>query len=79
MLKISRTQDLEGALSPYRGNIFIVRWNNRALEADAYVRFTQGFENKIDGMSMQAISPETDFSFDFQDLDFRKADNGAAH
>ena len=79
VLKINRTQDLEGALSPYRGNIFIVRWNNRALEADAYVRFTQGFENKIDGMSMQAISPETDFSFDFQDLDFRKADNGAAH
>ncbi len=79
VLKISRAQDLEGALSPYRGNIFIVRWNNRALEADAYVRFAQGFENKIDGMSMQAISPETDFSFDFQDLDFRKTDDGAAH
>jgi CubicO group peptidase (beta-lactamase class C family) len=73
ILKFSRTDRLEGELSPYRGNVFIVRWNDRSLDADAYVRFDQGFGSGIERMSMQAVSPATDFSFDFQDLDFRKA------
>jgi CubicO group peptidase (beta-lactamase class C family) len=78
VLRISRTRDLEGPLTPYSGNIFIVRWNNRGLEADAYVRFEQGYSGKIEGMTMKAVSPATDFSFDFQDLDFRKIESAAA-
>ena len=74
VLKLSRTNDLEGPLLPYSGNIFIVRWKDRSLDADAYVRFEQGFGGKIDGMTMTAVSPATDFSFDFQDLDFKKMD-----
>lgn len=73
VLKFSRTASLEGPLTPYSGNIFIVRWKDRSLDADAYVRFEQGFNGKIEGMTMQAISPATDFSFDFQDLKFKKA------
>lgn len=72
VLKFSHTQYLEGPLTPYSGNIFIVRWNDRSLNADAYVRFEQGFEGKIHGLTMQAVSPATDFSFDFQDLNFEK-------
>jgi len=72
VLKISRTQDLVGSMTPFRGNIFIVRWNDRSLDADAYVRFSQGYEQEIDGMTMRAISPLTDSSFDFQDLNFKK-------
>jgi hypothetical protein len=72
LLRISRTASLEGPLLHYSGNIFIVRWNDRSLEADAYVRFTQGFDGKVEGMTLQAVSPATDFSFDFQDLDFKK-------
>jgi CubicO group peptidase (beta-lactamase class C family) len=71
-MKISRTQDLEGALTPFSANIFIVTWQNRGLHADAYVRFSQGFDGKVDGITMQAVSPATDFSFDFQDLNFKK-------
>ena len=37
-----------------------------------YVRFEQGFTGNVEGMTLQAISTNTDFSFDFQDLDFRK-------
>jgi hypothetical protein len=73
VLKFSRTKHLEGPLTPYRGNIFIVRWNDRSMEADAFVRFEEGFGGKVEGMKMQAISARTDFSFDFQDLDFKKA------
>lgn len=75
ILKFSRTDRLEGALHPFRGNVFIVRWNDRSLEADAYVRFDQGFGRDIERLSMQAVSPATDFSFDFQDLDFRKVES----
>jgi hypothetical protein len=62
-------------LTPYSGNIFIVHWNDRSLNADAYVRFDQGYDAKITDMTMRAVSPATDFSFDFQDLHFSKANN----
>jgi CubicO group peptidase (beta-lactamase class C family) len=71
-LKFSRTQSLEGRLMPYNGNIFIVHWNDRTLDADAFVRFEQGYDTKITDMTMKAVSPATDFSFDFQDLHFSK-------
>jgi CubicO group peptidase (beta-lactamase class C family) len=77
VLKISRTRDLEGALTPLSGDIFVVRWNRRGLNADAYVRFTPKFGGGIENMTLQAISPATDSSFDFQDLDFRKLDAAA--
>lgn len=77
ILKFSRTDRLEGALSPFLGNVFIVRWNDRSLDADAYVRFDQGFGPGVERMTLQAVSPATDFSFDFQDLDFRKAESCA--
>ena len=41
------------------------------LDADAYVKFNLDTEGKAAGMTMEAISPLTDFSFDFQDLDFK--------
>jgi CubicO group peptidase (beta-lactamase class C family) len=74
-LKISRTEDLTGALMPYRGDVFVVRWNRRGLNADAYVRFTSKFGGGIENMTLRAISPATDSSFDFQDLDFQKVDS----
>lgn len=72
VLKFSRTAALEGELSHYSGNVFVVRWNDRGLHADAYVRFEQGFGEGIVGATMDRISPTTDFSFDFQDLHFDK-------
>src|ERR1700722_2149490 len=74
ILKISRTDSLEGPFTPYSGNIFIVHWNDRTLNADAFVRFEQGYDAKVAEMTMRAVSPATDFSFDFQDLNFSKTD-----
>jgi hypothetical protein len=73
VLKVSRTDSLEGDLTPYQGNVFVVRWKDRTLNADAFVRFEQGFDGKAIGMTLRAISPATDFSFDFQDLDFKRS------
>ena len=61
---------LSGEMLPFKGNTFIVKWNDRSLDADAYVMFDLDYEGKPSGIKMKPISPLTDFSFDFQDLDF---------
>ena len=71
-LSSKRSPKLTGQLYPYKGNTLIVRWTDRSLDADAYVMFSTDKEGKPSGITMNAISPLTDFSFDFQDLDFKK-------
>ncbi len=61
---------LSGEMFPYKGNTFIVKWSDRSLDADAYVQFSLDNTGKATGIKMNPISPLTDFSFDFQDLDF---------
>ncbi len=68
-----RSPKLTGILLPYKGNTFIVKWNDRSLDADAYVKFDLDENGKATGIKMNPISPSTDFSFDFQDLDFKRA------
>jgi CubicO group peptidase (beta-lactamase class C family) len=69
-LTFSHTTALSGPLTPVGVNLFVVRWKDRSLNADAYVRFTGDYSGKISGFTMQAVSATTDFSYDFQDLDF---------
>lgn len=64
---------LNGEMFPYKGSTFIVKWTDRSMDADAFVMFNLNADGKPAGMKMQAISPLTDFSFDFQDLDFVKS------
>jgi CubicO group peptidase (beta-lactamase class C family) len=71
-LTFSHTKELTGPLTPIRPGLFVVRWKNRALNADAYVRFREDYAGEVEGFTMQAVSAETDFSFDFQDLDFHR-------
>jgi CubicO group peptidase (beta-lactamase class C family) len=79
-LTFSHTQDLSGALTPVGVNLFVVRWDDRTLDADAYVRFRSDFAGRVEGFTMRPVSESTDFSFDFQDLDFsRRATTSAAH
>ncbi|TKC12278.1 serine hydrolase [Pedobacter polaris] len=66
---------LKGDMTFYKGNTFIVKWYDRSLDADAFVNFSLDNNGKADGFKMAAISPLTDFSFDFQDLDFKLANN----
>ncbi|UTA66345.1 serine hydrolase [Emticicia sp. 21SJ11W-3] len=67
-----RSYLLNGEMFPYKGNTFIVKWVDRSLDADAYVTFELDKDGKGSGFKMLAISPLTDFSFDFQDLDFKR-------
>ncbi|WP_231426701.1 serine hydrolase [Pedobacter sp. Leaf250] len=63
---------LKGDMIYYKGNTFIVKWYDRSMDADAFVNFSLDTEGKPTGIKMEAISPLTDFSFDFQDLDLKK-------
>ncbi|WP_029286967.1 serine hydrolase [Pedobacter sp. R20-19] len=63
---------LRGDMTYYKGNTFIVKWYDRSLDADAFVNFSLNNNAVADGFKIEAISPLTDFSFDFQDLDFKK-------
>jgi CubicO group peptidase (beta-lactamase class C family) len=71
-LTSKRSPKLKGELFPFKGNTLIVRWNDRTMDADAYVMFTTDMDGKPSGITMKAISPLTDFSFDFQDLDLKR-------
>lgn len=63
---------LRGPLHPFKFNTFKVIWDDRSFNADAYAMFSTDFEGKVNGLKMKAISPLTDFSYDFHDLDFSK-------
>jgi CubicO group peptidase (beta-lactamase class C family) len=67
-----RSYLLNGEMFPYKGNTFIVKWGDRSLDADAFVQFDLDNNGKANHIKMNAISPLTDFSFDFQDLDFSR-------
>ncbi|MFI5451083.1 DUF3471 domain-containing protein [Pedobacter sp. UC225_61] len=62
---------LRGDMTYYKGNTFIVKWYDRSLDADAFVNFSLNNNASADGFKLEAISPLTDFSFDFQDLNFK--------
>jgi len=67
-----KSERLKGPLIPFKSDLFIVRWVDRTLDADAYVKFTTDYDGSPQGITMKAVSPLTDFSFDFHDLNFER-------
>ncbi len=68
-----RSPKLTGELFPYKGNTFVVKWRDRSMDADAFVNFSLDEQGKAAGITMRAISPLTDFSYDFHDLNFHRS------
>ena len=73
-----KSPKLSGIMLPFKGNTFVAKWNDRSMDADAYVKFELDENGKASGFKMAAISPLTDFSFDFQDLDLKRV-NTSGH
>lgn len=67
-LRFGRTAQLLGTLEHWQHDTFLVRWDDRSLNADAFVTFSLDPDGKVREVRMQAVSSLTDFSFDFQDL-----------
>jgi len=67
-MRFTHTPILVGTLEHWQYDTFVVRWKDRTLDADAYVTFTLDPDGKVARLAMKAVSPSTDFSFDFHDL-----------
>ncbi|MFP7721684.1 serine hydrolase [Lysobacter sp. A3-1-A15] len=67
-LRFTRTSALVGTLEHWQHDTFIVRWDQRWLNADAFVSFALDPDGEVREVRMEAVSPLTDFSFDFHDL-----------
>jgi CubicO group peptidase (beta-lactamase class C family) len=68
VMRFSHSPSLTGDLEHFQYNTFIARWRDREMRADAYVTFALNPDGSIEHAKMAAVSPATDFSFDFQDL-----------
>ncbi|MDR7134970.1 CubicO group peptidase (beta-lactamase class C family) [Lysobacter niastensis] len=64
-----QTPGLTGRLEHVRYDTFRTVWDNPEYE-QAYVNFGLNAEGKVERITMKAISPIADFSWDFQDLLF---------
>lgn len=63
---------LKGELLSYSTNTFIVKWDDRSYDADAFMNFYFDENGSAQTIKMKPISSITDFSFDFEDLDLKR-------
>ena len=68
--KSVRSPQLAGEVFFYKDSTFAVKWDKRSFNADAFLLFEMDEKGKSKGLKMKPISDLTDFSYDFQDLDF---------
>jgi CubicO group peptidase (beta-lactamase class C family) len=71
VLRFGHSPGLVGDLSHWQHDTFVARWRDRELRADAFVTFALNPDGSIERARMAAVSDETDFSFDFQDLELK--------
>lgn len=67
-----RSPRLNGPMKYYSANTFAIPWEYRGFDADAFATFTLDENGKATDIKMKGISPNIDFSFDFQDLDLQR-------
>jgi CubicO group peptidase (beta-lactamase class C family) len=63
------TPDMGGTLEHWQYDSFITRFDDKTIEP-AYVTFSLNSDGKVDRVTMKAVSPLADFSYDYQDLLF---------
>lgn len=67
-----RSPQLKGEVFFVKNNTYAVKWDNRYFHADAFIEVTFDSSGKANNLKMKAISPLTDFSYDFHDLDINR-------
>jgi CubicO group peptidase (beta-lactamase class C family) len=73
VMRFSATPEFVGDVEHWQYDTFIVRWRgrehfSRELKADAFITFQLDTDGRIEQAKMRAVSPATDFSFDFHHL-----------
>ena len=67
--KSVRSPKLNGQMQYYQANTFAVAMDYEADNCDAFVTISLDENGKGKSITMKGISPDIDFSFDYQDLD----------
>jgi CubicO group peptidase (beta-lactamase class C family) len=74
VLTMTRTPGMVADLDHWQHDTFVARWREAymgdAQPADAYVSFTFRPDATVERVTLRAVSPAIDFSFDYQDLLF---------
>ena len=70
--KSYRSPKLNGPMAFYNANTFAIKWEYQAMNCDAFAMFSLDETGKAQSIKMKGISPNMDFSFDFQDLDLQR-------
>jgi len=68
VMSFAKSPGLAGDLEHWSRETFVARWRDRELRADAFVTFVLDPDGGIVEARMKPVSPDTDFSYDFQDL-----------
>jgi CubicO group peptidase (beta-lactamase class C family) len=68
-INFMNTPNMGGRLQHWQYETFIARFDDPGIEP-AYVSFALGADGKVERITMKAVSPLADFSFDYQDLLF---------
>ncbi len=71
-VRSERSPKLSGKMHFYKANTFAIRWDYRDMECDAFASFTLDKDGKAISFTMEGISPNIDFSFDFQHLNLKR-------
>jgi CubicO group peptidase (beta-lactamase class C family) len=72
-LRSDRVIKLVGAIYLTQENDrFLIRWDDRSLEADVYAQFSRDQQDHIQAMTLIPVSANIDFSYDFGDLNLTK-------
>ena len=67
-----KSPKLTGPMEQIGEHQFVVRWIDRSIEGDAIAQFSLDETGNVSGMTMVLESEFSDFSFDFQDLNFSR-------
>jgi CubicO group peptidase (beta-lactamase class C family) len=73
-IKCMRSPKLNGPMAFYNADTFAIKWEYQAMNCDAFAMFSLDETGKAQSIKMKGISPNIDFSFDFQDLDLKRVD-----
>lgn len=70
--KSYRSPKLNGPMHFYKDSTFAIKWEYQDMPCDAFAVFSLDENGKAQSIKMKGISPNIDFSFDFQDLDLQR-------
>ncbi len=70
-VRFDKTPAFDGPLEPFEGETFRTRWNRPGIE-DAFITFAVEGGQAVSATA-KAVSPNADFSYDFQDLRLTRA------